>query len=150
MNTQHPKTWYDKNRYEELFYKKKRGGKHDIGMQFEGIIPDEAAIRLLGNRHRQCEYYQAGVEVCHAHMLQQGATNFLACKKPVDQMWQCYTEEKYGQSFQDAPEYAQKYVRNFFDCWAREASGLDVCMHHFSNAIRAIHRSGESELNSDF
>ena len=83
-------------------------------------------------------------------MLQAGSDNFLACKKPIDAMWRCYTEDKYGASIRDAPEYTKPYEAKFYDCLFRDASGLDICMKNFGNMIRSIHRSGESELNSNF
>ena len=43
--------------YDTLNYKKKQGSKHEVGVEIEGIIPEAAEIRLLGNRHRQCKYY---------------------------------------------------------------------------------------------
>jgi hypothetical protein len=64
-----PKAFYDKMVYDTLSYKKKQGAKHEVGVEIEGIIPDAAEIRLLGNRHRQCKYYQIGVDVCHTSML---------------------------------------------------------------------------------
>jgi hypothetical protein len=83
-------------------------------------------------------------------MLLAGATNFLACKQPIDAMWRCYTEEKYGHSLRDAPDYTKQYEKRFYDCMFREASGLDMCMNNFTNMVRAIHRSGESELSTHF
>ena len=83
-------------------------------------------------------------------MLKAGANNFLACKAPIDGMWRCYTEEKYGNSIRDAPDYTKQYEKRFYDCMFRDATGLDVCMNHFSDMIRSIHRSGESELNTNF
>ena len=65
-------------------------------------------------------------------------------------MWRCYTEDKYGMSIRDAPEYTKPYEKKFYDCMCRDASGLDICMGNFSNMVRAIHRSGESELNTNF
>ena len=144
------KTFYDQMVYDPMMYKKKRGAKHEVGIEIEGIIPDAAEIRLLGNRHRQCKYYQIGVDVCHTSMLIQNADNFLACKEPIDGMWRCYTEEKYGSSIRDAPDYTKKHEAQFYDCMFREATGLDVCMNKFSNMVRAIHRSGSSELNTNF
>ena len=136
--------------YDPLHYRRKRGSKHEVGVEVDKITPEADEIRLLGNRHRNCKYYQIGVELCHTAMLKQGSDNFLACKTPIDGMWRCYTEEKYGQSIRDAPDYTKKYEQNFYDCMFREASGLDMCMHNFSNMIRAIHRSGESTLNTNF
>ena len=66
----HTKTWYDKNIYNPISFKKKRGGKHEFGNEIEAIIPDAAEVRLLGNRHKQCKFYSIGVEVCHTQMLQ--------------------------------------------------------------------------------
>ena len=144
------KTFYDKMVYDTLNFKKKRGGKHELGLEVEAIIPSPAEIRLLGNRHRSCKYYQIGVDVCHTSMLLHNADNFLACKEPIDAMWRCYTEEKYGQSIRDAPEYTKKEEAKFYNCMFRDASGLDVCMNHFSGMVRQIHRSGESTLNTNF
>lgn len=47
-----PKTFYDKMIYETLNYRKKKGAKHEVGIEIEGIIPSAEEIRLLGNRHR--------------------------------------------------------------------------------------------------
>lgn len=52
-----PKQFYDKMVYDTLNYRKKHGAKHEVGVEIEGIIPDAAEVRLLGNRHRQCKYY---------------------------------------------------------------------------------------------
>lgn len=38
--------------YDPKLYKKKRGAKHEVGVEIEGIIPDATEIRLLRNRHR--------------------------------------------------------------------------------------------------
>ena len=46
------KTFYDKMVYDTMMFKKKRGAKHELGVEIEGIIPEAAEIRLLGNRHR--------------------------------------------------------------------------------------------------
>ena len=75
-----PKTFYDKMVYNTLEFKKLKGSKHEVGVEIEGIIPAAEEIRLLGNRHRQCRYFQIGVDVCHTSMLLQNADNFLACK----------------------------------------------------------------------
>ena len=89
-------SFYDKMVYPDLHWKKKRGAKHEFGIEVEKITPDAAEIRLLGNRNKQCKYYQIGVELCHVAMIQAKSDNFLACKAPIDGMWRCYTEEKYG------------------------------------------------------
>ena len=83
-------------------------------------------------------------------MLKQGADNFLACKAPIDAMWRCYTEEKYGQSIRDAPDYAKKHEHKFYACLFREGSGMDLCTNHFGNMVRSIYRSGESTLNDKY
>ena len=137
-------TFYDNNTHDPINWKRKKGSKHEFGVEVERITPNAEEIRLLGNRHRDCKYYQIGVDVCHMQMIKAGADNFLACKKPIDAMWRCYTEEKYGQSLRDAPQYTKHYEAKFYDCLFRDASGLDICMKHFGNMVRAIHRSGES------
>ena len=142
--------FFDKMVQDPINWKKKKGGKNQLGLDVEKVTPDAAEIRLLGNRHRDCKYYAIGVDICHYSMLRAGADNFLACKKPIDAMWRCYTEDKYGASIRDAPEYAKPYEVKFYDCLFRDASGMDICMGQFSNMVRAIHRSGESELNTNF
>ena len=95
-------------------------------------------------------FYSEGVEVCHAQMIEQNSNNFLACKEPIDGMWRCFTEEKYGLSIRDAPEYAKPYEKKFYDCLFRDASGTDLCMNHFTDMVRTIYRSGESTLNDKY
>ena len=141
-----PKTWYDRNVYNQLHFKKKRGGEHDVGLEIEGVLPSAGEIRLLGNRHRHCTYYRIGVEVCHTQMIKDKADNFLACKEPLDGMWNCYTEGKYGASIRDAPEATKPFERNLYNCLFREASGMDICMSHFSDMVRTIYRTPENEL----
>ena len=79
-------------------------------------------------------------------MLKAKSDNFLACKQPIDGMWKCYTEEKYGQSIRDAPDYAKKYETNFYNCMFREGAGMDICMNHFSDMVRSVYRSGDGLL----
>ena len=83
-------------------------------------------------------------------MLKQQSDNFLACKEPIDGMWRCYTEEKYGNSIRDAPDYTKKYEARFYNCLFRNGSGMDLCQPQFTNMIRAIYRSGESTLNDKY
>ena len=40
-----------------LHFRKKAGG---LGTELEMIIPSPGEIRLLGNRNKQCAYYQVG------------------------------------------------------------------------------------------
>ena len=146
MSAELPKTYFDKLVYNPLHFKKRKGGQHDVGLDIEGVIPSAGEIRLLGNRHRQCAYYRVGVDVCHTQMSKDKAENFLACKEPLDGMWSCYTEGKYGQSIRDAPEVAKPYERNLYNCLFREASGMDLCQNHFNDMVRAVYRSPENEL----
>ena len=46
--------------YNDIEFKKKKGGKHRVGLDLEGIVPKEGEIRLLGNRNKQCAYYAIG------------------------------------------------------------------------------------------
>ena len=144
--------YYDNldNAYDSMHFKKRKGAKHATGVDVECVMPSESEVRMIGNRHRQCAYYQIGVDVCHTQMLKDKSDNFLACKKPLDGMWRCYTEEKYGLSIRDAPDYTKGYKKKFYNCLFREGTGLDVCMNHFSDMVRSIHRSGESELNDKY
>ena len=83
-------------------------------------------------------------------MLRENSQTFLPCKSTIDGMWRCYTEGKYGDSIRDAPPESKPYEKNFYDCLFKGGSGMDLCMGHFSDMIRAIYRSGESELNDHF
>ena len=53
-------------------------------------------------------------------MLKDGADNFLACKEPIDGMWRCYTEGKYGQSIRDAPAFTKQHETKFYNCLFRD------------------------------
>ena len=80
-------------------------------------------------------------------MLKDKSDNFLACKEPIDGMYRCYTEEKFGLSIRDAPDYAKKYETKFYGCLFREGTGMDLCMNHFSDIVRSIYRNEPGELN---
>jgi hypothetical protein len=57
LDAKHEKSWYDKMIYDPMSFKKKKGAANEFGQEIEGIIPDAAEVRLLGNRHKQCKYY---------------------------------------------------------------------------------------------
>jgi hypothetical protein len=44
--------YYDKNIFNNLHFKKKKGTKSEFGVEIDAIIPSEGEIRLLGNRHK--------------------------------------------------------------------------------------------------
>ena len=79
-------------------------------------------------------------------MQKANADNFLACKEPIDSMWRCYTEDKFGQSIRDAPDYTKVYEKKFYECLFREGTGLDMCMNHFTDMVRSIYRNEEGAL----
>ena len=141
-----PANFYDSFNRNPLHFKKKKDSKHEFGIEYEDIIPKEGEIRLIGNRVRQCEYYRIGVESCHQEMVLNNSDTFLPCKEPIDALWRCYTEDKYGKSIRDAPAEAKPYEKNFYDCLFKPASGTDLCMHHFQDMIRTIYRSDDNEL----
>ena len=88
----------------------------------------------------------AGVELCTTEMIKQNSDNFLACKAPIDGMWRCYTENKYGNSIRDAPDYAKEYEKKFYECLFRKGTGMDVCVTHFTDMVRSVYRSPDNEL----
>ena len=90
------KRWYDVPIQDNLHLKKKKGAKHEFGIDYEPVWPSEEEIRLLGNRNKNCRYYHAGVELCHHEVMADGKQSFLPCKPVIDGMWRCYTEGKYG------------------------------------------------------
>lgn len=55
-------TFYDKlsDVYDDMHYKKRKGAQHRTGVDIEAVMPKEGEVRLLGNRHRQCSYYNIG------------------------------------------------------------------------------------------
>jgi hypothetical protein len=55
-----PADYFDKFNRNPLHWKKKKGSKHEFGIEYEAVIPKDGEVRLLGNRHRQCEYYRIG------------------------------------------------------------------------------------------
>ena len=57
-------TFYDKMVQDPINWKRKKGAKHEFGVDVEKVTPSAEEIRLLGNRHRDCKYYQIGVDVC--------------------------------------------------------------------------------------
>ena len=61
----HPETFYDNMTQDPLIWRRKRGSKHEFGADIERVTPNAEEIRLLGNRHRDCKYYQIGVDICH-------------------------------------------------------------------------------------
>ena len=50
-------TFYDKMVQDPIGWKKKKGSKHEFGIEVERVTPQADEIRLLGNRHRDCKYY---------------------------------------------------------------------------------------------
>jgi len=51
------KTFYDKFNANPLHYRRKKGSNHEFGVELEAVIPSAGEVRLLGNRHRNCNYY---------------------------------------------------------------------------------------------
>ena len=61
MGIPNSKTFFDKVYYNNLHFRKKKGSTNEFGIDVEKIIPEAGEIRLLGNRHKQCAYYQIGM-----------------------------------------------------------------------------------------
>ena len=53
-------TNYDKPYFNPLHFRKKKGSNNEFGIEVDAIIPSDNEVRLLGNRNRQCSYYQIG------------------------------------------------------------------------------------------
>ncbi len=148
------KPWH--NIFNPLEYTIKKDSKHEFGTEVSSILPSEGEIRLLGNRHRQCMYYtigmnifpniSLGVDYCVTDMRKQVSDNYLPCKEPIDAMYRCYTENKYGVSLHNSPKFTEPFRNSFFNCLFAPPNRMDVCMHHFSDVIRAIYRSKDSKL----
>ena len=132
--------------YSPLHWKPRNKSKHEFGIEYEPIIPLEGEVRLLGNRHRQCRYYSLGLELCKQRVIQTNSDTFLPCKGVIDAMYRCYTEEKYGESLDKAPEVAFPYAKKFFDCYFFKHSSLNHCMAHFEDSVRSIYRSPDNKL----
>jgi hypothetical protein len=73
--------FYDKveNAYDEMHFKKRKGAKHACGVDIDAIIPSESEVRLLGNRHRQCAYYQIGKSTFSLISLQEWTSAIPKC-----------------------------------------------------------------------
>ena len=54
--------FYDEveNAYDPMHFKKRKGAKHQTGVDVDAVLPSESEVRMIGNRHRQCAYYQIG------------------------------------------------------------------------------------------
>jgi len=78
--------------------------------------------------------------------MKHNSDNFLACKKPIDAMWSCYTEGKYGMSIRDAPAYSKEFEAKFYNCLFREGNQTEHCMNHFTDMVRSVYRSGDGLL----
>ena len=50
----------------------------------------------------------------------------------------------------DAPEYAKKYEKKFYDCMFRNGTGMDICSQNFNDVIRSIYRNEPGELNDKY
>ena len=52
--------FYDVFNRNPLEWRKKKGSKHEFGVEYQAIVPKDGEVRLLGNRNRQCDYYAIG------------------------------------------------------------------------------------------
>jgi len=133
--------------YDPLKYRLRTDYEPEFGKSYEGIIPDEAEVRFIGNRRQRCFYYIYGVEVCKHDMLMKKSNTFLPCKGIMDAMWRCFTDNKYGTTMEEAPEYVRPWQHKFFDCFFHKSFGMEVCWPLFSNMVRTIYRRPDSKLS---
>jgi len=122
----------------------------EFGKVYEGIIPSEAEVRYLGNRNRRCFYYLYGLETCKYEVLRKNGKTFLPCKDVIDALWRCYTDNEYGDTMEEAPEYVKSMQKKFYDCYFHKSLGTPVCLKYFTNMVRLIHRRPDSKLTKWF
>ncbi len=132
--------------YNPYMYKLRKDVEGEFGPIYEPIIPTEAEIRYLGTRQQRCFYYMYGLEICKYEVLRASNKSFMPCKDVLDAMWRCYTDEKYGRTLEEAPDYTKADQKKFLDCYFHKTFGLEVCLPLFSNIVRAIYRRPDSKL----
>ncbi len=133
--------------YDPLFYKQRTDVEPEFGKAYEPVLPTESEIRYLGNRNRRCFYYVMGLEVCKYEVLSKHGSTFLPCKDVMDAMWRCFTDNHYGKSIEDAPEYTKPYKDLLYDCFFTKHIGMDFCWPYFSGMVRTIYRRPDSKLS---
>ena len=100
----------------------------EFGGTRKTIIPKEGEVRIVANRNRECQYYYQGINLCREKMLKIAGHpdhelhqyGFLPCKRLVDAHYRCLTEDKYGYTFDEAPEQAKPYQEKFMECAFKE------------------------------
>ena len=133
--------------YDPYVYKVRTDVNPEFGPVYEAILPSEAEVRYLGNRRARCYYYMYGLEICKYEALRAHNMSFLPCKDVLDALWRCYTDDKYGRTLEEAPDYTKVEQKKFLDCYFHRTWSLDICFPLFSNMVRAIYRRPDSQLS---
>ncbi len=133
--------------YDPLKYRVRTDIEPEFGIAYEGIMPTEAEVRFIGNRKERCFYYMYGLEICKYEVLAKRNTTFLPCKDVMDALWRCTTDNQYGKTMEEAPDYVKPMQKQFYDCFFHKSYGMEVCWTYFANMIRLIYRRPDSKLS---
>ena len=140
-----PKMYYD-----PLIYRPRTDIEPEFGTAYEGIVPDESEVRFIGNRLNRCYYYMHGLEICKYEVLKKQNQTFLPCKDAMDAMWRCFTDDQYGKTMEEVPDYVKPWKKEFLDCYFTKTHNMDFCWTYFANMIRTIYRRPDSKLSKWF
>ncbi|KRX09215.1 hypothetical protein PPERSA_05884 [Pseudocohnilembus persalinus] len=129
-----------------MFLKPKENAEFE--QEFTSFVPKEGEVRAVANKNTACAYYLRGIEQCRRRVLELAGNpnsenhdlGFLPCKKIVDAHYRCMTDEQFGHTIEEAPEYTQPFVNKFFDCTFKEMRPFIKCRPHFDNIVRNIYR----------
>lgn len=130
----------------------------EFELEYKSFVPSEGEVRIVANRNTQCAYYYAGIEQCRRRMLKlagdPGNVNhkfgFLPCKRLVDAHYRCLTDEKYGYTIEEAPEFAQENAQKFFNCAFNKLEPMITCRKFFDGVLRDIYRSSGNKLDDSY
>lgn len=138
--------YFDIKYYNDIEYEKRKDSKDNFGIEIMQKVPSESEVRLLGNRHRECFYYSAGLEFCKKKVVSSMRTDYLACKNVIDAMYRCYTNDSAEQEYHKIDEVGKPYMKEFFNCLFTKNNSVENCFGHFENSIRAVYRAGKYKL----
>ena len=136
----------DTSKLDPVFYEPIKKASNEFGADVMLKVPKEGEVRLLGNRHKECLYYTAGVDICKKNINQRLKSSFLPCKETLDAMFRCYTNDTEGTEYHQIRSVGQPYMQKFLGCMFVRGSKIEDCMEHFENSIRAIYRNGDHKL----
>lgn len=117
--------------------------------ELDVFIPTQKEIRVVANRIKQCHYYLLGIQQCRKQVAYsawspespQHEQGFLPCKKIVDAHYRCLSDNLFGNTLEDVPEYAKEDSENFLNCTFKEFRPMFQCSAFFEGVLRKMIRN---------